>query len=261
MESIDKLFLQKLKVKKMKMMPRMQPGVFRFANLIINYTDPLSIYYEYKDIFENEIYGFAAEKPNPVIIDAGGCIGMSVLFFKQHYPEAKIIVFEPDPNIFLTLEKNIIQNKVNNVTLINSGLGKSEGTALFYPDGSDGGSTKIKQGITPLEVRIEQLSKYINGPVDFLKMNIEGMEGEVFEEIEHKLNLINEMVFEYHAFANLPQGLGKILDILDRNGFKYVVTDATNAKVPVPFRISTDYKYFNLVYAKKMSDRWKWELN
>jgi FkbM family methyltransferase len=250
-------FFKRMILESLKRKPRIQKGVFEFCGLSVHYLDPISLYCEYQDIFENEIYGFAAKKSNPVIIDAGGCIGMSVLFFKQHYPESKILVFEPDPNIFLTLEKNIIQNKVNNVTLINSGLGKREGTALFYPDGSDGGSIKIKQSITPFEVRIEQLSKYITGPVDFLKMNIEGMEGEVFEEIEHKLYLINEMIFEYHAFANLPQSLGKILDILDRNGFKYAVTDATNAKVPVPFMMSTEYKFFNLVYAKNVSNKWK----
>ena len=231
----------------------MKSGFYKSNNLIIEYTDPLSFYYEYKDIFINQIYNFNSENDKPFIIDAGGCIGVSVLYFKLHYPKSKILVFEPDNSLYSVLKRNIVQNKLKDIELIKAGLGKNEGKYKFYSDGLDGGSINdINGSSTLVEVDIVRLSKYLTQPVDLLKMNIEGLESEVFEEIEDKLYFFKEIIFEYHCFNNLPQSLGNILNILDRNGFRYVVTDATNAKVPIPFSLPSDYKYFNLVYAKKL---------
>ena len=84
-------------------------------------------------------------------------------------------------------------------------------------------------------------------------MNIEGMEGEIFEEIEQRLPLIKEIIFEYHAFHHLTQHLGKILTILDRKGFRYLVADVPCAPTPIPFRMNMNYKHFNLVYARNTS--------
>ncbi len=144
------------------------------------------------------------------------------------------------------------RNSLSNVTIVNAGLGKKTGTLDFYSDQADGGSfysTNLEN--KKISVAITQLSSYVTGPVDLLKMNIEGAEGDVFEEIEPKLYLIKEIIFEYHAFADLPQKLGNILTILDRNDFRYLVTDATSAKIAVPFSLASNYRCFNLVYAKK----------
>ena len=53
----------------------------------------------YEDIFINRVYEFEASRPDPRIIDCGSNIGMSVLYFKHVYPEARIVGFEPDPTI------------------------------------------------------------------------------------------------------------------------------------------------------------------
>lgn len=236
-------------------LPRLNKGSIDFDKYKINYTDSLSVYWELKDIFESEIYNFSTNNTEPVILDAGGCVGVATLYFKKLYPDAKITVFEPDTDLFSTLSQNIANNKLSDVTLVNSGVGKEAGTVNFFADGVDGGS--IYEGINDnkLKVLIDvcRLSEYMDQRIDLLKMNIEGMESEVFEEIESKLSNVNEIIFEYHAFAELPQSLGNILNILDRNNFKYVVTDATNAKIPVPFNLSKNYRFFNLVYAKNFN--------
>lgn len=243
----------KPKIEKLKNMPRNINGSYSFEKYKVEYTDPVSFYYEYKDIFENKIYDFKAVRSNPLIIDAGGCIGMSVLYFKKIYPDCTIRVFEPDPIIFSVLEKNIKNNGFENVLLVNAGLGKTEETINFYSDGSDGGSMYKTGEVNETKVKVVRLSQYLNEKIDFLKMNIEGMEGDVFEEIEDKLINVREIIFEYHAFDELPQNLGKILNIFDRQNFRYIVTDATNAKIPVPFSLDKNYKYFNLVYAKNLN--------
>lgn len=245
--------LFKPRIERLRSLPARQRGEFAFGKYVVEYTDPRSFYGEHKDIFEDRIYHFEAQTPAPVILDAGSCIGMSVLYFKSIYPHARITAFEPDPGMFAVLRRNLERNGASDVRLVNAGLGKEEGTASFVPDGADGGSM-VAGGAAAAErvtIQVTKLSSYIDGPVDFLKMNIEGMEGDVFAEIEPKLRHVRELAFEYHCFHDLPQNLGRILELLDRQGFRYAVTDATNAKIPVPIVLPPAYRYFNLVYARR----------
>lgn len=221
----------------------------------LKYTDKKSIWYEYKDIFINEIYKFKESVNEPIIIDGGGCIGMSVIYFKEKYPNSKITVFEPDPHMYKILTDNLANNSISGVIAKNEGLGKKMEEIAFYPDNSDGGSGKyfgLGKSNNATRVKINKLSKYIKGPVDLLKLNIEGMEGEVIQEIENKISMIKNIIIEYHCFSNTDQNLSNILDIFNNNGFKYVVTEASNAKIPRNPNMKNSYRYFNIIYASKI---------
>jgi len=246
-----RLFAKKDNLFALKHAKRYVPGVYKNGSLTLQYCDALSFYYEYRDIFMSKIYHFNSESKTPIIIDAGGYIGLTTLYYKQVYPNANITVFEPDPYIYNILERNIRTNNTKNVSLFNQGLGVKNGILPFYPDGADGGTIHNAGQSRQIEVEIVKLSDYINKPIDMLKMNIEGMEKEVFEDIEKKLHFINEIIFEYHFFHNLPQSLGHILQILDRQGFRYLISDATSSKVTIPFSIKNDYRQFAIVYAKR----------
>ncbi len=221
------------------------------GGLTFHYVDARSLFYEYRDVFQQEIYRFTADTPAPFVIDAGGYIGVSTLYFKQLYPEATVVTFEPVPEICACLEKNIACNAVSGVSVVHAGLGSSARTEQLFPDGADGGSVCVQSGAPPIDIRLETLSTRIDRRVDLLKMNIEGMESEVFPEIEPKLSLVNEIIFEYHAFSSLPQSLGSILQLLDRNGFRYVVSELAHTPVTVPVDFAADYRYFNIVYARR----------
>ena len=237
----------------LKHLPRFTIGSIKLKDLIFNYNDPLAFYNEYNDVFVNEIYRFNSSIPSPLILDVGGYIGLTVMYFKTLFPQAEITVFEPDPTIFGLLKKNISGGGYRKVTMVKAGVGKEKRKLSFYPSGSDGGNFYHRVQGSPVEVEILKLSDFINQPIDLLKINIEGMEGDVFEEIEYKLPFVKEIIFEYHAFYSLPQCLGKILTILDRNHFRYIIADVPCARTPVPFQIGMNYKYFNLVYATKIS--------
>lgn len=209
-----------------KIRPRFQKGTVRMGRYQVTYTDILSLYIEYKDIFCRLIYHFECEKSNPYIIDGGGCIGMSVLYFKYIYPEAKIICFEPDPEIFKILQHNLTTNNLDDVTLINAGLSKEGGILSFSSDNVDGGKI-VESSQGNIKIRTVRLSEYLSEAVDFLKLNIEGQELPVLQEIEAsgKLRNIREMVIEYHGWPDESQKLGELLTILDRNGFQYLIHD------------------------------------
>jgi FkbM family methyltransferase len=231
------------------------PGSVRLSGFDIRYTDLLSLYVEYKDIFMRRIYHFATAEAAPMVIDGGGCIGMSVLYFKRCYPRAKVLCFEPDAQMFALLEQNMRANQLEDVRLVQAGLSDQDGDAAFLPDGSDGGRL-VAPGAGAATVRTVRLSPHIDGPVDFLKLNIEGAELPVLRELESsgKLAQVRRLVIEYHGWANDRQKLAPLLELLDRNGFRYVLHDfdeETNPASKPPFAPRLDTTWFCLVGAAR----------
>lgn len=226
--------------------------IVRFLDYTLRITDGPNFYIQYKDEFIRGIYHFKARRENPLIIDGGSNMGMSILYFKRAYPLSRIIGFEPDPSIFPILEENMARNRVKRVRLVNAGLGAERGTACFLPDGSAGGH--IAERGRRIAVRVERLSDHLNNPVDFLKLNIEGAELAVLQEAAAagKLPNVREMVLEYHGWADGGQRLGEILNLLDRQGFRYLVhdfDDETNGASKPPFHLDPMNPWFCLVYA------------
>src|SRR5690348_5460731 len=64
-------------------------------------------YHSVEEIFVDEVYKCNFNSAEPYIIDCGANIGLSVIYFKQKYPNAKIIAFEPDKFQFDNLLQNI----------------------------------------------------------------------------------------------------------------------------------------------------------
>ena len=175
----------------------------------------------FHEIFLDQAYYFLTSKESPLIIDCGSNIGASILYFKKLYPRARIIGFEPFPQAFQVLKSNIQMNGLQNVTVYNLALSAQNGEQkLFYELASPlRMSVERPQGAS-ISVGTTILSKYIDQPVDFLKMDIEGAELNVIEELNEtkKLPLVNQMVVEYHHHMN------KESDCLSRICYIYLST-------------------------------------
>ena len=57
---------------------------------MIELTDPFWYLHCYREIFGDQVYRFIANRQDPLIIDCGANIGMSVIYFKYLYPDARI---------------------------------------------------------------------------------------------------------------------------------------------------------------------------
>jgi FkbM family methyltransferase len=177
------------------------------------------------ELFTEREYWFRCETPEPVIIDGGSNIGMSVLFFKTLYPGAHITAFEPDPSSFEALRTNVERNGVANVVLHNAALSAVSGYAQFFQSSTQPGDLRnglLRQRLpTPrvLEVPSVRLSEHIGERVDVLKLDIEGAEFEVIEELHEsgKLGRIDQLIVEFHhnvpgIRSRLPQSLEMLQD-------------------------------------------------
>lgn len=214
----------------------------------------------YKDIFCKQLYHFDCDRPDPLILDCGSNIGFSILYFKHTYPAARIVGFEPDPTVLPYLRGNMERNKLADVEIVAAALASHSGEGILYADGLYGSALEDcggaqRRGVTPVgPVDCVRLLDYLDQPVGFLKMNIEGAEWGVLEDSEERLGSISRMVIEYHHLPGLPRTLHKILDLLDRTGFDYLIHDfdrETNPKSQPPFRLGPDSEYFLLVYAQR----------
>lgn len=203
----------------------------KITDFQVNYLNFNLLKYLFGEIFIKNEYLFRTNAIKPQIIDCGSNIGMSVLFFALVYPECSIIAFEPDECTFLVLQENVSQNNLENVSLHMKALSNHEGTVDFYFDHENPGrltmsTIKERMPKEKKEVLSTRLSNYIEGEVDFLKLDVEGSETEVIEDLqrENKIRLINQMAIEYHHHVEKGKdNLSKILKILEESNFGYQI--------------------------------------
>ncbi len=189
-----------------------------------------------EEIFIDECYGFHARREDPLIIDCGSNIGMSIMYFKKRYPAARVIGFEAMKNIFSILQENMNSNRWEGVVLHNKAVSDKPGTLKFYYDQQELGTVVKGQEIGAesqvAQVEAVRLSDYIQEEVDFLKMDIEGAETLVFKELaeQQKLGFIREMVIEYHHHISAESDeMSVILSLLEHNGFGYQISTTATA--------------------------------
>lgn len=201
-------------------MPRYVKSCSALPGHKVEFIDAASFLSMHDEIMVKEIYRFGSPN-NPVsyIIDCGANIGLSILYFKQLFPEAKILAFEPDSEIFKILNQNIKIWQLKNIDLREAAVWKNTEPLYFVPDGADGG--RICDSPGEVKVPAVRLRDYLECSVDFLKIDIEGAESDVLIDCADRLCNVQNLFVEYHSFTNRQQNLDVILAILKRAGFRY----------------------------------------
>jgi FkbM family methyltransferase len=191
----------------------------------VTFPDAASFLFIYDEIFVKKVYEFQADTEGPYIIDAGANIGMSVIYFKQLYPHAEVVAFEPDKSIAKYLHQNIASFGLSDVTVVEKALWHEETTLQFFSDGSDGGriATDADHGEI-ISIPTIRLRNYLNRTVDLLKIDIEGAELIVLEDCKDLLHYVKHLFVEYHSFVGQPQQLGKLILLLEEAGFRLYVS-------------------------------------
>lgn len=201
--------------------PRYKNFKINIGGLQLEAADPPSFIAQYNEFIIRNVYKFNTENKTPYIIDCGSNIGLSIISYKKMYPDAKIIGFEPDPNILSIANKNINNAKLTDVQIINKAVWTEETTLIFHQEGSAGGRLVEKQDAKTIEVLTFDLKTLLIKEVDFLKIDIEGAEYEIIKDIDQSLSFVKNIFIEYHSKCNQEQSLDEILKILKKNGFRY----------------------------------------
>ncbi len=213
---------------RLSLLPRYVSGHTELLGKTIFFNDGCSFLADFREIYQNEIYLFKpSEQKRPLIIDCGANIGISTLFFKKHCPESRIIAFEPDPQLFMKLCSNIESFCLDDIELIQKAVASYSGYIDFVVEGAHSGRVpKTGDEKNKISVNCVRLRDYLEEPVEFLKLDIEGQEYEVLKDSANHLNQVRHLFLEYHSHQNEKQVLDEILKIIRDAGFRYCIQEA-----------------------------------
>lgn len=129
---------------------------------------------------------------DPVIFDIGANIGNHSLSFARYAKQ--VCSFEPVPEIFAVLEKNMQQNNLTNVWCVNTALSSEEGEEEIFVFEDNMGATsfdKHDENVTAVTVRKQIGDKWVSenniSQLDFIKIDTEGHEAYVLKGLKHTI--------------------------------------------------------------------------
>lgn len=134
--------------------------------------------------------------PGDVIADVGANIGLTSILFSRL--GCNVVSFEPSPSTYSILCENIQRNHLSNVVPVNVGLGdKAETTTItFAANNRSGGFVsdicRPEMGHVTENIEIRRLDDIwykFDNRLDFIKIDVEGFEGNV---IRGALNLLEQ---------------------------------------------------------------------
>lgn len=169
-------------------------------------------------------------KNNDVIFDIGANIGWYSIHLSKKLIGAKIYSFEPIPETFSKLKKNIELNSIKNISLVNIPLSnKVQNLTFYYSPSATGASSSVniseENDIKKLDCVTDTIDYFVTNnrieKIDFIKCDVEGSELFVFqggmESIKrHSPIIFTEMLrkwavkFNYHPndIINLFKSIG-----------------------------------------------------
>jgi FkbM family methyltransferase len=213
-------------MRRLARIPRHVPGHTNLLLRPIQFVDAASMVSAYREIWQREIYSFIARTEEPAIIDCGANIGLATLYWKSKHPRARITAFEPDPDVFATLERNCSHWNAGDVKLVNAAVWDNcESVLNFAKVGADAGHvTDLESAEINIKVNTVRLHNYLHSPVDLLKIDIEGAEWRVLRDCEPLLANVRNIFVEFHSFVGKEQDLDEILSTLRKTGFRVHLT-------------------------------------
>jgi FkbM family methyltransferase len=147
-------------------------------------------------------YALPSDFKPKIIVDCGGNVGLSAVYYANKYPLAKIIVIEPDENNFSYLLKNIKQYP--NVTGIKRAVWSHETHLKILDIGNGNWALKTVLSHNSEEnsthaVTIENImNQFQINIIDVLKIDVEGAEKEIFSTSDNWINKVRFISIELH---------------------------------------------------------------
>ena len=137
-------------------------------------------------------------KPGMKIVEVGANIGYYALIEAKLIGKSGIVyAFEPSPNNFEFLKRNIALNKYKNVEIYKKAIGPETGTSKFFVANRSNLSSLIKRedwaslynDNNCIDVAVIKLDEFLKDKkVDLIRMDIEGYELEVLKGLKDTLS-------------------------------------------------------------------------
>lgn len=157
------------------------------------------------------------------IIDAGANIGNHSLYFSRYFKQ--VLAFEPNPSTFRLLRFNT--ELVDNIQLLNQGLGDEPGTLMLVEDSMNmGASSIVKQAGAedrqiPIDIQTLDTATADIDRIAMIKIDVEGFEINVLKGAGALIASHQPIiVFEQHA-GEFHNGTTESLSYLAKLGYRF----------------------------------------
>jgi len=192
------------------------------------------------DIFQNEILPYweiwyensyellpqfrAAE--DACVVDVGGNVGFYAIRQALRATAGRVLVFEPSPNVFRRLRRNLEGNRFSNATAVNAAISVSSGMAHFIESPLSINCRVVPEKTektieVPCTTLDKALAEYGVNRVDILKIDTEGHERAVLSGATATLPRVARIVVELHG--DMDQEKHLIDDMLRPVGFEPLI--------------------------------------
>ncbi len=187
-------------------------------------------------------------RTSDTVIDIGAHIGSFSLLVARNAPNGRVLSFEPDPDNYAQLTKNINASGTKNVVARQYAVSAKRGTITFQRDRLNTAESSLyKKGTETVEVTsttLEDIFKQENIKIcNYLKLDCEGAEYEILFSAPKELFLrVEKIVMECHA----PQFFG----INDKKcSYDNMITFLKNLGYKT--RVVRENAMHNLIFAKR----------
>lgn len=152
-------------------------------------------------------------KPGMVFVDIGANIGyFSLIASKLIGETGKVFSFEPDPDNFFLLEKNIKANNYKNIIAVKKAVADKIGKAKLYLDKENlcGHSLVSKEGNKFVETETITLDEFFrnNKKIDVIKIDVEGFEPVALEGMKEIIKSNDNLILITEFYPNALKRAG-----------------------------------------------------
>lgn len=175
--------------------------------------------------FEKKLQKWVLQTSNKgVFLDIGANIGFYTILALKHTPLTQAISFEPNPNVYKLLQKNIELNNIK-AKPVNAAVSNTSNDLTLAQESFHTGASKIKSENSDDTVAVNSiiLDEYIETTdikaenIAFIKIDIEGHELNALKGMDKTLkNLEHSSLLFIEIWKN---NKNQVRELLDQNGF------------------------------------------
>ncbi|MBM3437046.1 MAG: FkbM family methyltransferase, partial [Bacteroidetes bacterium] len=171
-------------------------------------------FYGFYEPFETDFVKKEVKKGDTVL-DIGANIGYYTLIFAKLVGEkGRVFAFEPDPENFALLKKNVEVNSYHNIILINKAVSNKNGKTRLYLSEESKGDHRLydcEDGRNFVEVETVRMDDFLKekaNKIDFIKMDIQGAEGAALQGMQQILKNNRDLRITTEFCPDLLRGFG-----------------------------------------------------
>jgi FkbM family methyltransferase len=158
-----------------------------------------------KEVYFDKVYADIVTKRSSVIIDIGANIGLVTQYLRNY--ASMVLSIEPATEHFEALRRNKDFNEWDNVNIYQLAIADKDGQALFNTNSGNHTMNSLVFGgdgqhvVETLTLESFLAQHYPEGPIDFIKMDVEGAEDLILgsEGFKNVIDRIKAIEIEFHA--------------------------------------------------------------